>query len=53
MSVPEIEQYLIDHGYVLTPGYFKGVVTALIQIAIENDIVIIKNEIETPGLLEC
>jgi len=49
MSVPEIEQYLIDHGYVLTPGYFKGVVTALIQIAIENDLAIIKNEIETPG----
>lgn len=49
MSIPEIEQYLTDHGYVLTPGYFKGVVTALIQIAIENDLAIIKNEIETPG----
>ena len=49
MSIPEIEQYLIDHGYVLTPGFFKGVVTALIQIAIENNLVIIKNEIETPG----
>lgn len=49
MSVPEIEQYLNDHGYVLTPSYFKGVVAALIQIAIENNLVIIKNEIETPG----
>ena len=49
MSVPEIDQYLINHGYVLSPGYFKGVVTALIQIAIENDLVVIKNEIETPG----
>ncbi len=49
MSVPEIEQYLTDHGYVLSPKYFKGIVTALIQIAIENDLVIIKNEIETPG----
>ena len=49
MSVPEIDQYLIDHDYVLSPGYFKGVVTALIQIAIENDLVVIKNEIETPG----
>lgn len=49
MSIPEIEQYLIDHGYVLTPGSFKGMVTALIQIAIENNLVIIKNEIETPG----
>lgn len=49
MSVPEIEQYLVDHGYVLTPSYFKGVVAALIQIAIENNLVIIKNEIETPG----
>ena len=49
MSIPEIEQYLIDHGYVLTPHYFKGMITALIQIAIENNLVIIKNEIETPG----
>lgn len=49
MSVPEIEQYLTDHGYVLSPGYFKGMVTALIQIAIENDFAVIKNEIETPG----
>ena len=49
MSIPEIEQYLIDHGYVLTPGYFKGMVTALIQIAIENELIVIKNEIETPG----
>ena len=49
MSIPEIEQYLNDHGYVLAPKHFKGVVTALIQISIENDIAIIKNEIETPG----
>ena len=49
MSVPEIEQYLTDHGYVLTPKYFRGTITALIQIAIENDLAIIKNDIETPG----
>lgn len=48
MTIPEIEQYLNDHRYVLSPKYFKGVVTALVQIAIENDLVIIKNEIETP-----
>ena len=49
MSIPEIEQYLNDHGYVLAPKYFKGVITALIQISIENKMAIIKNEIETPG----
>lgn len=49
MSIPEIEQYLNDHGYVLAPKHFKGVVTALIQISIENELAIIKNEIETPG----
>ena len=49
MTVPEIEQYLTDHGYVLSPKYFKGVVTALIQISIDNELAIIKNEIETPG----
>ena len=49
MSIPEIEQYLTDHGYVLSPKHFKGVVTALIQIAIENELAIIKNDIETPG----
>ena len=49
MTILEIEQYLIEHGYVLSPKYFKGVVTALIQISIENELAIIKNEIETPG----
>lgn len=49
MTIVEIESYLIEHGYVLAPKYFKGVVTALIQISLENDFVIIKNEIETPG----
>lgn len=49
MSISEIEQYLNEHGYVLSPKYFKGVVTALIQIAVENELAIIKNDIETPG----
>lgn len=49
MSVPEIEQYLTDHGYVLSPKYFKGIVTALIQMSIENNLAVIRNDIETPG----
>ena len=49
MSILEIEQYLIEHGYVLAPKQFKGVITGIIQISIENNIAIIKNEIETPG----
>lgn len=51
MSIPEIEQYLTDHGYVLSPKRFKGVVTALIQIAIENELAIIKNDMNTWFLL--
>jgi len=49
MLIPEIETYLENHAYVLSPKQLKGTVAAIIQIAIENDIAIIKNEIETPG----
>ena len=49
MRISEIENYLSEHGYILSPTNFKGVVTGLIQIAIENNLAIFKNDIETPG----
>lgn len=49
MSIPEIEDYLINHGYVLNRKYFRDIITSIIQIAIENNLAIWKNEIETPG----
>lgn len=49
MLIPEIEQYLINHGYVLSPRDLKGTIAGIIQIAIDKNIAEIKNEIETPG----
>ena len=49
MNIVEIEHYLVEHGYVLSRYQSKDVVPGLIQIAIENNLAIIKNEIETPG----
>ena len=49
MRISEIEHYLSEHGYVLSPGYFKGMVAGLIRIAIDNDLAVFKNDIETPG----
>ena len=49
MLIPEIEQYLINHGYVLSPRDLKGAIAGIIQISIDKNIAIIKNEIETPG----
>lgn len=49
MLIPEIEQYLINHGYVLSPRDLKGAIAGIIQISIDKNIAQIKNEIETPG----
>lgn len=49
MLIPEIETYLENHAYVLSPKQLRGTVAAIIQITIDNNIAIIKNEIETPG----
>jgi len=49
MLIPEIEQYLINHGYVLSPRDLKGAIAGIIQISIDKNIAEIKNEIETPG----
>ena len=49
MLIPEIETYLENHAYVLSPKQLRGIVAAIIQITIDNDLAIVKNEIETPG----
>ena len=49
MLIPEIETYLENHAYVLTPQQLRGTIAAIIQISIDNNIATIKNEIETPG----
>ena len=49
MLIPEIETYLENHAYVLSPKQLRGTIAAIIQISIDNNIATIKNEIETPG----
>ena len=49
MMIPEIETYLENHGYVLSPRQARGIVAAIIQINIDKELAVIKNEIETPG----
>ena len=49
MNIVEMEQYLVEHGYVLSRYQLKEVLPGIIQIAIENDLAIMKNDIETPG----
>ena len=49
MTIPEIENYLINHGYVVNPKYFKGVVSCIVNMLIDNDTAIMKTEIDTPG----
>jgi len=49
MLIPEIETYLENHAYVLSPKQLRGTVAAIIQISVDNNIAVIKNEIETPG----
>jgi hypothetical protein len=49
MNIVEMEQYLVEHGYVLSRYQLKEVLPGIIQIAIENDLAIMKTDIETPG----
>ena len=49
MTQSEIENELYERGYVLAYKYLKTTVTALIQIADDNDILIQKHEIENSG----
>lgn len=49
MLIPEIETYLENHGYVLSPKNLRGTVAGILQISIDNKLAILKNDIETPG----
>ena len=49
MLIPEIETYLENHAYVLSPKQLRGTVAAIIQISMDNELATVKNEIETPG----
>lgn len=49
MLIPEIETYLENHGYVLSNKHLRGLVSALIELGLENDMVEVRNEIETSG----
>ena len=49
MNIVEMEQYLVEHGYVLSRYQLKEVLPGIIRIAIENDLAIMKTDIETPG----
>lgn len=48
-NIKDIEQYLEDAGYVTSPRDLKGTLAAVIQIAIDNNLAIIKTEIDNPG----
>ena len=49
MLIPEIETYLENHGYVLSPKNLRGTVAGILQISMDNNLAILKNDIETPG----
>ena len=49
MTQSEIENQLYERGYVLNHKYLKTAVTAIIQIADDNDILVRKHEIENAG----
>ena len=38
MLIPEIETYLENHAYVLSPKQLRGTIAAIIQISIDNNI---------------
>ena len=49
MLIPEIETYLENHGYVLSPKNLRGTIAGILQISMDNNLAILKNDIETPG----
>ena len=49
MLIPEIETYLENHGYVLSPKNLRGTVAGILQISMDHNLAILKNDIETPG----
>jgi hypothetical protein len=48
-NIKDIEQYLEDAGYITNPRLLKGTLSAVIQISINNNLAIVKTEIDNPG----
>ena len=49
-TIKEIEQYLEEAGWVITPRRLKGTLAAVIQIAVKYKLAQIHNEIDNPGV---
>lgn len=49
-TIKEIESYLEDAGWVITPRRLKGTLAAVIQIAVTYKLAVMKNEIDNPGV---
>lgn len=49
-TIKEIESYLEDAGWVITPRRLRGCLAATIQIAVTYKLAEVKNEIDNPGV---
>ena len=49
-TIKEIEQYLEEAGWVITPRRLKGTLAAVIQIAVKYKLAQMHNEIDNPGV---
>ena len=49
-TIKEIEQYLEEAGWVITPRRLKGTLAAVIQIAVKYKLAQMHNEIDNPGI---
>ena len=49
-TIKEIEQYLEEAGWVITPRRLKGTLAAVIQISVKYKLAQIHNEIDNPGV---
>lgn len=49
-SIKEIESYLEDAGWVITPRRLKGILAAVLHIAVSHKLAKMKNEIDNPGV---
>lgn len=48
-TISEIESYLQEAGWVITPRYLRGALAAIIDISISNKLADIKMDIDNPG----
>lgn len=48
-TIKEIETYLDDAGWVMSPRSLRGILAVVVQICIENKLAVIKSEIDNPG----